>query len=401
MIGFKSVILMCLIMLTSCMVERTDNPPATDKGFTAHPIPRNMPHTDVEPKKIKIQSIEEAEAISSFPETLKLLHKFMDEDQVLNEQQKLDILTTGDIKIASLDEINLIILDRDKNKLWQYNLKTNESNEIASQGRGPGDLIFSKDIAVFDNKLLVSMQGYKISIFNCSAGVCEYEKTLKNEINNYSVTAGEEVFYVLGIPPFGRDQDPDPTNSDQYSIHKFNYTGKLQTSFSPVYRHRAPLVRDRLTAKGDVNYFLNYNTIAATYSFYSNIYLYNSNGELKGKLKVPDFQQPYYAYKNIDGNESGRVLYNDNSSIIHSTKIKDKWLLLTVREQRDVEFISIKKGFKGDEWYAYYAFNINTSSFYKIGRDKKSHKPSTGKFIYPTNGGLLVNNDSTLSWLNI
>jgi len=388
-------------LLTSCTEKRTDNPPATDDGFIAHPIPRKMPHADFETTEIKVQSIKEAEAISSLPESLKILHKLLDNNNLKIEQQDLNVLTSGDVKIASFDATNLIILDKRKNKLWQYNLKTNEPNEIASQGRGPGDLIFSKDVDVFNKKVLVSMQGYKISVFNCATGVCEYEKTLKNELNNYSVTAGEENFYVLGIPPFGRDQDQDPTNTDQYTIHKFTYTGELETSFSPVYRHRAPLVRDRMAAKGDINYFPDQDAIAATFKFYSCIYLYNTKGKLKGKFRVSEFQQPYYAYKNKVGDKRGRVLYDDNSTIIHSNRINDKWLLLIVRERRDVEFISLKEGFRGYEWYAYYAFNTNNSSIYKIGRNKKAHKPATSKPIYPTNYGIVINKDSTISWLSI
>jgi len=156
-----------------------------------------------------------------------------------------------------------------------------------------------------------------------------------------------------------------------------------------------------MAAKGDINYFPDQDAIAATFKFYSCIYLYNTKGKLKGKFRVSEFQQPYYAYKNKVGDKRGRVLYDDNSTIIHSNRINDKWLLLIVRERRDVEFISLKEGFRGYEWYAYYAFNTNNSSIYKIGRNKKAHKPATRKPIYPTNYGIVINKDSTISWLSI
>lgn len=398
---FKSIILIILLLI-SCTQKRTDNPPATDEGFIAHPIPRKMPHPDFETTELRAQPIEDIEAIQAFPESLKLLYEFLNHENAHSKQHDLDLLTSGDIAIASLNQTYLMILDKSENMLWQYNLKTNEPNEISSQGRGPGDLIFSKDVTVYNNKVLVSMQGYKISVFNCSKGICEYEKTLKNELNNYSVTAAKQYFYVLGIPPFGRDQDPDPANTDQYTIHKFTHNGKLETSFSPVYRHRAPLVRDRMVAKGDINYFPDQTIVSATFSFFQNIYLYNDEGELKGKFEVSEFQQPYYAYKHNRGNFSGKLKYNDNSSILHTTKIGEKWLVLRVRERRDLEFISREEGFKGDEWYSYYAFDIDKTDLYKIGRDKEAHQPLTGsQTVFPTDYGLVINKDSTISWLSI
>lgn len=398
---FKIIFLIFVASFISCAEERTDNPPPTDGAYIAHPIPSKMPHPDFESIEIKAQPIEEAGYLSSLPESLRLLYNFLNEDSLEHEQQTIDMLTTRKIEIAFLNKSNLLVLDERDDKIWQYNLKSNKNTEVSGWGKGPGDLIFSKGLAVYNDKALVSMQGYKISFFNCSTGVCEYKKTIKTDFNNYSISAGENFFYVLAIPPFGRDQDSDPTNTSQFTIHKFDYTGKLEKSFLPVYQHRAPLVRDRMVAGGSINYYPNKSIVTSTFKFYKNVYIYSNKGKLKKKYIITDLKQPYYGYKENSERPSGTVMYNDNSSILHSSKIGERWLLLTIKEQRNVEFIDLRRGFKGDEWYAYYAFDINNSTLYKIGRDKKTHKPSEVEPVYTTEYGLFVYKDSTLRFYKI
>lgn len=386
-------------LLTILILFFVFNSCSKENDFTPHPLPDKMPHADDDSEILDIQSISESD--SSPPQSLKLLQDFLVDESKNFKTKKLDILATDKIDISFLSSTDILVLDKENNQLIQYNLETDENTVVASQGRGPGDLLYTQELNVHNKVAYVAMQGFQISVFDCNLRSCEHDNTILTEYNNYSIAAADKHLFVLGIPPFGRDQDPDPTNTDQYIIHRFNHSGKKEQSFTPVYRETSPVVRTQMTSGGQVRSFPQFNMNIVTFDFFHYLYLYNDEGDLLRKFQIPDLKQGYYEYKeNKGGGFTGRLRYDDNSKIIRTTNLGDNWLLLIIREQRGVEFINLEEGFKGDEWFSFYAFNIKNHILYKIG-DHKKFTIGKSRSIQVSEHGIIVNENGTIFFLSI
>lgn len=254
---------------------------------------------------------------------------------------------------------------------------------------GPGDLLFSRELNVDGNRLYIAMQGFRVSRFNCEPEVCEYETTIETPYNNYSVSAEDGQIYILGLAPFGRPQDPDPDNTEQYAFHIFDEAGDVKSSFGPLYNHKSPMIREGMHSSGTVRFYPQHGFVTGTFSRFPFIYIYDSNGNYSVKYRIPDFKQGYYDY-----NETTRVARTrsiDHSSIYSTKKIDDDWLLLSIRNYKTGEEVRFVQ-------FDYYAFHIPTGQIYLAGRDE-TYPFEEARVIHTTKSGLLINQQGTLYWI--
>jgi hypothetical protein len=312
---------------------------------------------------------------------------------------ELNLLTTGDLDISSLNDSTFLILEKDNDRLIKYNANRNEYEVVAEQGRGPVDLFFSEDMTIHNDKAYIAMQGFQISVFNCEAGLCEHEKIIETDYNNYSVAPSDDYILFLGMATFGFEQSPDPANTKQNLIYKIDNDGNLLDSFSSVYRFRSAILRGRLNSGGTVNVYPSYNTILVTMEYFPYIYEYDIDGELKQKYELPEFQQSFHQYSE---KTSGVAFLNrgNNSSIKFTKKLNEQLLLIGLKERRNVEWISREEGFKGDEWISYNIFNVEDKRFYHLG-DGLPNQPYSGKesVMHIADQGVIINNLGTLYFI--
>lgn len=244
------------------------------------------------------------DVIDIFPESVQLLYHVLNDerDALLDHNNPIllasgvndTLLTTGNIDVSSVSDSSLLILERNTNRLIQYNIDDQKYQVIANQGRGPGDLYFSRELSVYGNKAFVAMQGFQISKFTCNNGLCEYAKTIPMEYNNYSIAPQNESIYFLGVSAFGREGDPDPSNVDQYLIHKISEDGEVQQSYLPIYRDRSSLVRDAMNSGGKVRLFPELDSIVVTFSRVPYLFVHDSEGRLTAKYELPEYLQRYF-----------------------------------------------------------------------------------------------------------
>lgn len=303
---------------------------------------------------------------------------------------ELNIFVSGlRINAFSLSDNTLILFDISKNGLLQYSLNSHSFLDLVAEGRGPGDLLFSRELNVDGNRLYIAMQGFRVSTFICKSEICEYETTIETPYNNYSVTADGDQIFILGLAPFGREQDPDPGNTGQYAIHKIDESGNVQQSFGPVYRHRTPIVREQMNSSGSVRYFPKHQLVTVSYSRFPFIYIYDSDGGFLDKYRIPDFKQGYYDHNETTGTGISRGM--DRSSIHAAKKIDDDWLLITLQNyisSEDNRFVQSE----------FYTFHIPTRQLYLIGKDEVL-PAREGRVIHTTRAGLLLNQQGTLFWI--
>lgn len=365
------------------------------ENVSLHPITENMPHPDIEP--VILETSEPDNFLEKSSENIQLLHRFLQGGPVNDRKMKLNLLTTGNLDISSLNDSTLLILEKDNDRLIQYNVNRNEYEVVAEQGRGPVDLFFSEDLTIHNDMAYIAMQGFQISVFNCEASLCEHEKIIETDYNNYSVALHDDYILFLGMATFGREQSPDPANTKQSLIYKIDNDGNLLDSFSSVYRFRSPILRDRLNSGGTVNIYPSYNTILVTMEYFPYIYEYDSDGKLKQKYELPKFQQSFHQYSE---KTRGVAFLNrgNNSSIKFTKKLNEQLLLIGLKERRNVEWISREEGFTGDEWISYYIFNIKDRHYYHLGDDSLTDQPYSGKerVIHVVDQGVIVNDLGTL-----
>jgi len=383
------LLLFFLILLISCNRDNEIDPwEGIKEGFTPHPLAENMPHSEAVPIDLELLDIEQIS--NDLPSELRRLNSFLNGNHEEMRSVELNVFVSGlRINAFSLSDNKLILFDIFENKLLQYSLYNHNFLDLAPEGRGPGDLLFSRELNVDENRLYIAMQGFRVSRFICESEVCEYETTIETPYNNYSVTADGDQIFILGLAPFGREQDPNPGNTDQNAIHKIDQSGNVQQSFGPVYRHKAPIVREQMNSSGSVRYFPKHQLVTVSYSRFPFIYIYDSDGGFLDKYRIPDFKQGYYDYNETTGTGISRGM--DRSSIHATKKIDDDWLLITLQSYMSSE----DNRFTQSEFYT---FHIPTRQLYFIGKDELL-PAREGRVIHTTKAGLLLNQQGTLFWV--
>ncbi|MCC5941119.1 MAG: hypothetical protein JJU37_06205 [Balneolaceae bacterium] len=392
-----SIYLFALLIISAGCTNKSENYSAfqekgvneLEDGYTPHPQPHKMPHPEINATVLETSEIS-ANNLQSFPTPIQLLHTYLNhEDEIKHHIYDLDVMVSNHFSfhVASINENRIIMLDQSRNRLLDYDTEQNEYLDLAPEGRGPGDLLFTRDMRLINNQLYIGMQGFRISVFDCTTSPCQYDRTISTDYNNYSVAQADDKTIFLGLSSFGREQDPDPSRINQNALHVLSSDGESINSFSPVYQHSSPIVRERMNANGTVHYIPGAEKVVLTYQYYPYFYTYDINGNLMEKLKIPGFKIGFYDFNEEDG--IGRFRFNDSSDITYTTLIADSWIVFQIRNR--INMIREESGgVSGDSWHSYYAYNADTGNYYHIGDD---HTFSTreGRAIFIVDDGIIIN----------
>ncbi|MFU8812954.1 MAG: hypothetical protein ACNA78_08295 [Balneolaceae bacterium] len=401
----RSKIFFISVLIFSCSSEpeiypdnvTADGMAPYDEEFIPHPIPRFMPHSDVD--AIELELRDAADILDSLPENLQLLYRFLnDESQVFNEKELSLIVSNSDeIGVASLDETSLLFLDKYDNRFFQYDLLEDKYVSLAPQGRGPGDIFFTQEMQVYNKRAYVAMEGFRISVFDCQLGKCMYESTISTEWSgNYSIAPLGDKLMALGRPGFSSDLSVD-SEGIEHTIYQLNSDGEVVQSFGQPYQYWHPVVGRAIHSYSTVRSFPKYEFHAVVFNFFPYIYLYNFEGELAGKYRVPGYLQGYYDLKEGPGNRyMGRYRHNDNSGLSATIAIDDQWLLIQKKERRDMQWELGRA--EGSEWSSYYLFNVGSHELYDLGTDS-IREINSARAISVVDNGLVVNEQGTLYWV--
>ncbi|MBE9048538.1 hypothetical protein IQ255_29865 [Pleurocapsales cyanobacterium LEGE 10410] len=365
-----------------------------EKGYTPHPEHERMLYPDIEANELEILNIEDI--LDEVPENIQLLYDLLNNNSHhITKELDLILSSQHSFQAVSIDINTLIILDLERNRLIQYNISDNNYHILAPEGRGPGDLLFTRELQILNNQVYIAMQGFRISIFECEFELlCEYKRTIATNFNNYSLSPTDDYITVLGLYPFGREQDPNPAKFNVPSVHIVDSDGSIIRSFSQVYKHIQPIVREQMNSRGAIRSFPSLETHLLTFNLFPYIYLYDNNSNLKKKYRIPNFKQGYYDFN--EDEMRGRFRLNDDSLINNTIKLNSTWVLFQIRNREGMIW---NNGLQGRHWYTYYAFNVVSHKLYKIGEDSASNI-NEGRSIYITKHGLLISEKGTsLYWI--
>lgn len=387
-LGF--IIISTLLVLTFCSNKNDD----ADVVF--HPVYENLPYSDVPAEMLEIDDAEEN--YEKLPDQIQLFYNTMNQGLNDDSTSELNVISSSYLDFSSINDSTLLILDKDQDQLIEYNLNKKEVKVIAIEGRGPGDLYFSETLAFQNGKAYVGMQGFQISVFNCQSGSCEHEKVIKTDHNNYTISLSDDFIYFFGIPPFGRENNSNQSNTDQLAIHKMNFNGDLNSSFFPMYDHQSPLVRDRIMSNSEIALFQQLDKVIVSLSRTPYLFVLDLKGEIIKKLELPDFIKPmnFYSTRLNNKNYITTNLWEGDYSYLRSiSRINKHWFLIQINEYRNMEQ-SIKEGITGEKFTAYFALNLDQLILYDIGKEEIR---LYGNIKYrQVAGDILIDNDNgTLS----
>lgn len=380
-------ILVPLFVITSCTHQKNESSSNTSAdGFSLHPEMDKLPHSDEKPIKLTHEQFANIVEMG-LPDNLILLHNFLEGYHRQSRSVELSLFVSGNnVDASSISEDVLAILDKKEDKLILYNLQNHRYTDIATKGNEQGDVLFSKEMQTVDRKIYITTRN-GLSVYDCEILPCKQDKIFHTDFNSYSTALADSAYITLGLYPTGTEK----IRVANLNLHKMNDSGEVLSSFSTVYGDNNHKIREAFMENSSVRYSPKYNIVVLAYSAFPYLYVYNSDGEFRYKLELPDHQQRYYEFNDIEN--YGRFQKIDHSTTSKIKFINSQWLLLTARNTKidhkeKTEYIR----------YNYSIVHMGSGDYYNIGEDLEL--PSTKeRVIHMTDYGLLVNQNGTLFWV--
>jgi len=357
-----------------------------EDGYSPNPLLENLPHSDIGPSVIPLSEVNAVNP--QWPATVKLLYNYLNGTHDNLSFIKLSELVSDidNFHVISVNDSLIVFLDEDKNRLIQYDIGKNEYIELATAGRGPGDILFARDLAYYENNLYVSMQANRISKFDCSQIPCKYSETIQTEFNNQSVSPANDGLYIIGLSPI-RSVETTTDDINNYSAHYLNVSGDTRKSFIPRYEHVSLMVKEAIDSRGYINRTSINNNIYIGFSLTPFLYNYSSdNHQLVKKILIPNYEQGFYDYNSNRG--TGHTRSIDRTMMTYMEEISEKWI---VYQLKHFDYISDNER---RSWYSYYFFDIENQQIYKLGEDDKLNRS-----VFVAEHGLMINQEGELIWM--
>lgn len=360
------------------------------------PIEENIPYYDQD--YISIEATRSFEELQQKPEELELLYKYLQNPGSF-EPEKLDVMTgsTEEI-ILSIENDRLLILSPLVSVLIEYNLSSGTSTILAEEGRGPSDLLMPWDMIKTDNKLSVIRKDGYITIFDCQANPCKYEKAISMQVMSpTSFVHVNDTYAVLGKPRVSEMTNTEREAIRGKGVHILDEDGQVTRSFGEIYDIETDEVLAQILqmAEGNIQYNQAENVYILTFNRLPYIYIYDAvSFELRESYKMTDFLQGKRKYEP----KEGRLwVIQENASWIGDVKIFGDELLLVEK----ITVLDQEYGKRDDNWITrdYYVVNlVNQGSWYLGG-----YKGGDSKMINVTENGLAIHNfeEGYLYWLGL
>jgi len=358
-----------------------------DNGYEPNPLLENLPHSDIEPSVIPLSEVMGVNP--QWPKSFVLLMDYLRgvHDMLSFTNLTKFVGTIDDIHVISINNSTIVILDENKNRLIQYNIENHDYTELASEGTGPGDILFAKDLAFYDNNIFVSMQANRISKFDCHENPCFYKETIQTKFNNYSISPITDGLFVIGLSPI-RTVDNTSKDINNYSAHYLNNKGEIRNSFNNRYKHNSLLVKEAINSREYIRTSTGNSSIYIGFSLVPFIYRYSFNNyKLIEKILIPNYDQRFYDY-NIKRRAGGRRSSIDYSILSYMDIFSNQWLVYQLKHYEASDNGT-------NNWYSYYFMNIQDKSIYLLGKDEVNNRS-----IFVTEHGLIINQDGELFWVS-
>lgn len=372
----KTVSLALLLIISACGAGKIDDVP--------HPAEHLFPYKDNTVQEIIIEpNLTEVDDVSAA--TIKdFIHSEMFESIFHTQLIDSQVVIPADLKFGkfrSIDLNRLIFLDVLQNTLFEYNINEQQLHTLATEGRGPGELLFAKDLLYSDSYLYVTLGDSRVGKFDCNQQPCQFvEEQPVREVNPVSVVLNNNRLTVMGTQSKFTNPNEFTDNPTIRSLFTMTEDGNIDTGFGQYYDVLGQWMLMQPFIPGRIRGIQDYpDLMIQSFDLIPELYVFNK-GVLEKKLIFTGFNLAKYKY---DLNTSElHVPTEDWSSIEQLIPLKDGTLLAAVHHYDN--YTVKERRANWDESMDYYIVNILDGTSRFVGRttyDGEHHLTLTDKHL--------------------
>lgn len=361
-------------------------------GTVTVPQTKNIPHYNDD--HIAITKKTSFSQLPDKPDELIELHNYLVDPEKFTPQ-KLNVIATVN-EVISLARNRLLMLDSRDNRLFEYDVKTDNSIDVATHGKGPGDLNFATDMEKGDDTVYIA-QNMQVSRFKCGKGPCQYIGTTELKSMPYSLALDGDfmVFSSSMIVRGAKGPKLDEKLDNLKAVHVVNATGREIGEFGDTYKTDGQwMLLQPFVSESLVRYSPASKTFLLAFKQFPLIYTYSDDFKLKHIYKIDDFILGKQKYDTRTG--MLKIVEGDYSRINQLQAVGKHDVLVETDTYTNRHVVN--KHYVSNHKIDYYAVYPGIEKSYYVGGLKLKNS-DVNERIYPTSQGLIISKKGSLYWV--
>lgn len=351
--------------------------PPPSEGVVTHPVEERIPYHDRE--AIPITKDQPLEALSDPPASLQVLASWLQNPQAIDTTHLgFFVENPGPLRsfdVASIGANRMVVFDG-RHRLFEHNLQTGETTQIARQGGGPGELKGAYDLMRDGSSLYVSRQGQRVEHFTCEPEPCEHSETIRVPVEPFAIADRDQ-----GLAAFGLSVEVIQGGESKKfgkNIHLIDTEGAVERSFGPVYLTTRMMVWQKFMRYNSLAYASNHDRYILSTGYLPYVWMYDENGNINSVFRIKDYSLARFEYNSKD--KSMSISKTDDYHRVSSlSMLSRKFVVFSVAYQKEGEV-------------DYYAINLQDNEPYFVGTDSYGDDIEDRSFYVTDHHQVLVEN---------
>ena len=391
-------LLLAAMVLAACGEDEPELGGERPDGTIEHPVADSIPHFDRD--HVPITREQGIDSMEDPPRSLVALADYLERPEP-TDARSIDIFVSDALHFGAVavGGERLVMLDTRGDQLVEYDVDTGEITRLAEQGRGPGDVQFTEDLARYGTDIYVAMEDRRVSRFNCDAVPCEHDRSIGLDVAAHSVAAVDDAtIAVLGHTLHMAD-DPGDADDNQTPVRIFREEDEPVRAFGAAYGSEVHMIQGAFHRGGIVGHVKTPERYVQSLLRLPFLYVYDDQGRLQSTYEVEPFI--YQMVQQTDRGARRQVPDQEWSKIRDVRAVEGAILLVRARTHQNPREV----GGEGTEaaptqWgydirEDYYAVDISNEESYHVGSHAYEGPPTEALFI--TDLGLVINEAGELS----
>lgn len=340
-----------------------------------HPKPENLPHISKTEAELLLDNTSGNK--EEFPWQVQLLQSvIMENADVKHRELPFRFHNSFGIYWETVSN-RQVAFHVGSDKLYEVNLDTFESYQVAGPGNGPSEISHATSLFQAEDTVYVAGSDGRVRSFNCQSEPCEYNKSFKI---GASIQGGTSMpgGVALMTQPFMTEEN---RIENRHSAYMYNHTGTFQRAFGDSYDSNNWMVKD-LYSQGDINFDGTNKVFILFFSHFPYLYVYTKSEELIGAFKIPEFDQSKVMFDTKSGGRSVDI----NSLITRLNKIADGKYVLRISHNNDFRDEEGRSVYNREYDFFYLKLDVKELSF--VGR--YTHQGYEIKDVQVTKNGVFT-----------
>ncbi|WP_456424896.1 hypothetical protein [Rhodocaloribacter sp.] len=331
----------------------------------------------------------------TLPEAVRNIHAYLLHPEAF-EVDTLALQVGDRVRVSTVEDGRLLVLDVDRNELIEYRPGTHEATVAAGAGEGPGELAFSKDLATRGASVFVARSDGKVTAYDCSAGPCAYVKTIDLAMEAAAVAVvGPDSLAIAGamMPPGGGATPVLDGLQDVKANYVVNDNGRIGHSFGDTYDTGGHWMLLRpLVLEENVAYLSGLNRYALSFERFPLLLRLRPGRQPVENVSHKRFRAGEAKYRPGTGNLE--IVLDDHSILRHEAVPHTNFLIVEVTTRKNGR--GEDYAFTWDVTRDYYGIDLSSDQRYFLGSAAETDG-STARLM-PGANGLLMHQSGLLLW---